>query len=329
MTIYHNECLISRDKCYNGNYSIIMLHDYTLRTSSEGLLITKETLKKLIRKPYIVKTKDDVPYFKIGLVTKESIRTTKPIEKYTRLIIDYDNENKDRNLLRKFKKKFKDYSYMLYTTFSSTEWKPKFRVILKLKGLVDSSFFDDKCNLSRLVKEFTVDGNEPDESCFMNYQFQCLPCVKKGNEDNYLYVFNKGKEYDLGSEESCVKQINMVDLMLNVNARIDTIVYDNNRQLEIVDKLKRRDIIHKSIDDIIKRNTSKTKEDYYNIIVNAKYKHRFDFIRSVGPLFKNRIFTLEEVKEMCRISTSKELTGKHITKLLSYSKYLEEHNANK
>lgn len=180
----------------------IVLRLKTIGNFSSRILVSKvkdETefsLKHYIKNPMILRNKDNGLYYKIGVCNSVSINTTKPLLLTTRLLLDYDNDTNDRRLMKSFIDKFKDYSFMLHTTWSATKLKPKFRVILKLKNPLVQSCFEDKLYIERLLQEFEVNGCYPDRSCFRNTQCQLIPSIKKDG-NYYFYHINKGKKYEV------------------------------------------------------------------------------------------------------------------------------------
>lgn len=184
------ECIVYRPFRYN-EFSI--RKTYVDPRYNSNVFYTN--LKDKIKHPQISNNKHDGTLFKIGIVSDNSINTMSPIEIYTRLIIDYDNLNEDKNLLRKFKNKFKDYSYMLYTSFSSKRHKPKFRVIIKLKKPIYSEQLNSPEYRRYLCELFSIDKEYPDETCFRPYQLQLLPITS--NMCSYEYFINKGKKLEL------------------------------------------------------------------------------------------------------------------------------------
>ena len=71
----------------------------------------------LVKNPIVSNAKSDGVLFKIGIVSKESLCTSTPIDVFTRLVVDYDNESNNSNLLSEFCNRFKKYSFILYTSW--------------------------------------------------------------------------------------------------------------------------------------------------------------------------------------------------------------------
>lgn len=321
-----DECMVIRKQKERG-YSIVMLHGITIRTSSEGLLTTKESLKELITNPCITDNKDSVSIFRIGLIDDTSMDTTIPITKITRLLIDYDNDKGDKNIIDKFINKFKKYSFILFTTFSSTVLVPRFKVILKLEHLLDYRMCQNKNFINNLENIFTIDGNKPDATCFIPSHFQHLPCKKKNGY--YKYVFNKGKKFDLGKDIfPDYFKINMMDMMIKYNLKINTIKKENKREKKILNKLKiiQSGIREKTINETLNKYKKKTKKDIISKILCTNYAHRHEYLMDIAPWFNNNVFTLEEVEKLCPKATGKPMTEKHLKKFKACVKSLKKHD---
>lgn len=325
-----NECLVIRNKTENG-YSLVMLHDITIRETSIGLITTRESLKKLITNPYVTDNKDSIPYFKIGLISEDSIQTTTPIMKFTRLVLDYDNDSKDKYLLDKFVDKFKDYSFLLFTTFSAKRFLPRFKVILRLSNAVDYRMFNSKAFTEDIVNRFTIGNEKVDISCLRATQFQRLPCKKPNGF--YTYVFNKGKPYSLCKGEAFkdYHEPNMMDMMIKYNLKINTIVSDKNREKDIKERIEisKAGIKSKYFDKFLIKNKKVHKEYIRDRIVRTRYLHRHDFIMDVAIWVYNKVFSFEEVKQMCEEATGRIMTDKHVKKLNDCLKSLERNDKKK
>ena len=162
-------------------------------------------LISLVKNPLISSDKYEAPMFKIGIATKESLSSSSPIDIYTRLVIDYDNYTKDNKLLKKFITKFNKYSFILYTTWSSTNKCPRFRVIIEIKNILFSSYLHDANYRQYLVKEFSIDDEKPDDSCFLPTQCQLTPVTDR--KYYYKYVINEGNRYKLKEYKDVVEQL--------------------------------------------------------------------------------------------------------------------------
>lgn len=161
----------------------------------------------LVKNPIVSNAKSDGVLFKIGIVSKESLCTSTPIDVFTRLVVDYDNESNNSNLLSEFCNRFKKYSFILYTSWSSTPLKPRFRVIIKIKNVLFSSYLKDANYRKYLVDLFTIGDEKPDESCFYPHQCQLLPIVK--NKSCYKYVINKGVKLKLTEYEDVAESVRL------------------------------------------------------------------------------------------------------------------------
>lgn len=59
-------------------------------------------------------------------------RSESNLDRFSTLMIDCDNDEKNPNIIDEFKQAMKNYDYLLYETFSSTKEQPKFRAIIPL-----------------------------------------------------------------------------------------------------------------------------------------------------------------------------------------------------
>lgn len=153
------------------------------------------SLEYYVKNPLIVDRKEEGLLYKIGLCSEESLNTPYPILLYTRLILEYDNESCDVNLIDKFVDKFKEYSFILYTTFNSRPLKPKFRVVMELDNELTQESLRDSLYIAVLMEYFKIGKEYPDKSCFRPHQCQFIPIRNKNRK--YRYVINKGKKLQL------------------------------------------------------------------------------------------------------------------------------------
>ena len=63
-------------------------------------------------------------------------RRENELTNFSTVFLDVDNPNKDKDIISKFQKEYKEYDYYLYETFSSTPDCPKFRVIIPLSEIL-------------------------------------------------------------------------------------------------------------------------------------------------------------------------------------------------
>lgn len=310
-----DECMVLR-KTSGVGYAIVMLHKTTVRPTTYGLVGTKEKVSSMVKNPIITENKNKTPMFKIGLISEDSLQSTCPIVKITRLVIDYDNERKDKNLIEKFVKQFKEYSFILYTTFSSKSNVPKFRVILKLKTPVDYRIFNERV-CTELVDKFSIGKNKPDYSCFLPTQFQYLPCKRK--EGYYKYIINKGKLFELYDKDVFDKysKPDMVDMMISYNMKIGTFKIDNDRDAELIKLLNtlRAGVRRSYINEVALNNRRSSKKSLLKTIAKSKYKHRFNFVFNIAPLYYRGFITEEDICRLCEKTTGKPMTAKHFSKL--------------
>lgn len=84
----------------------------------------------------------------------------------------------------------KDYTYLLYTTFSHTPQKPKFRVILPLATPL--SFEQWNMRKDSMQKKFSY----ADAASFVYCQYMITPVVSTKNKSSYVFKTNNGKLFD-------------------------------------------------------------------------------------------------------------------------------------
>lgn len=157
-----------------------------------------------VKNPMVVKSKKDGILFNIGFVNYTSINSYVPLTMYTRLIFQYDNEYGDKKLIEKFENKFKEYSYILYTTINHKKSCPSFVVIVKLDSPISVDACDDLL-VSSLVCKFNIDNNVPDSVCVDNKTMFYLPQVMEERKGIYYYKVNKGKRFPVSKVVSMFK----------------------------------------------------------------------------------------------------------------------------
>ncbi|MDT3334135.1 hypothetical protein Q4Q49_02405 [Shewanella sp. SP1S1-7] len=84
----------------------------------------------------------------------------------------------------------KEYTYLLYTTFSHTPQKPKFRVILPLTTPL--SFEQWNLRKDSMQKKFSY----ADAASFVYCQYMITPVVSTKNKSSYVFKTNNGKLFD-------------------------------------------------------------------------------------------------------------------------------------
>lgn len=205
--IIHSECMVGRFR-YLNKFVIKKLYYGNNKPNSNDNMISCY-LEDFVSNPLICKDKDLAPMYKIGVPYRKELDVNDdPVELITMLLLDYDNESMDSNLLSKFCDKFNDYKFYLYTTFNSTYAFKRFRVILPLKNVIYSAYLSNSHYIDYLTKEFTVGDEKPDKSCFLSSQMQIVPVTKDINL--YKYVINKGKRFKLKSYEEVLENANNV-----------------------------------------------------------------------------------------------------------------------
>jgi len=149
------------------------------------------TIKELDWDEFISRVKDPLPgdkntrsLVRFGLVKEGLPIVSKELVTWTTyLILDYDENVK----IDEFKNKFNKVSYILYTSYSNSKYKNKFKVIVKPSCIIHSSWLDSKDYVDYLINTFKIGKGIPDVSCFNNSQFQLLPI----KTSTYEYCVNK------------------------------------------------------------------------------------------------------------------------------------------
>lgn len=254
-------------KYLHNNEGIIIrkggLKDFVIRRISSDNDNGSYDLIKLVKNPCVVNAKRMGILFKIGVVSMESIHSNIPINYATRLFVEYDNEGCDKKLINKFYNKFKDYSFILYTSWNHSMQRPRFRAIVTVKNPINRLCLKNREYINYLGDVFTLDKEKPDTSCFQDYQCQLLPLISEKKKPLYKYIINKGKKLEL-KEYSEVTGSKEVIPEFDVTYGIDEIIKANlytNLELLDTEKIKSKQAeFEKYLDKIKKNNFNKTKE---------------------------------------------------------------------
>ena len=289
-------------KFLHNNEGIVIrkygISEFIVRKISSDKDMNSYNLIKLIKHPLIVSSKESGPLFKIGVPSSKSIHSSTPIEYITRLLMDYDNDSSDKDLLRKFCDKFKDYSFLLYTSWSHSILKPRFRVIIKVKEPINRIYLKDANYREYLSDVFSIGREKPDSSCFLETQLQLLPIVSEKNKSVYKYVINKGKKLELEGydkisdivKEKISKSLNEVEVE-DINNIVESNSYNN---LNMIDSKELEKFKKDANDDLIrikKKNFNKTaeykkaKKEIENNIKKDKeyYDNKNEFLKKKLP----------------------------------------------
>lgn len=155
----------------------------------KNLLASKCTLKEIIqcvKEPKITddKHKNDLWCFGECLDESKGHQKDNIIKKSKYFILDYDNGYS----IEDFCEEYKDYFYILYTSYSHTKEHNKFRVIMY--GNYEVPFTEDE--QSAILSETFRNA---DQTTFQPNRIFYMPAHKEGAE--YIYKFNNGKQFPL------------------------------------------------------------------------------------------------------------------------------------
>ena len=151
-------------------------------------------LKKSIEHPLLVEDKNYIPQWKFCSVIGDK-RCNENMDKTDILMLDYDDSNMT---IEEFKNRFREYKFILHTSYSYDGIKQKFRVLLFLdkEYVIDRMFY--KCS-ERVYSPYHYLMNRfdyVDPASFVKSQFFKVPAVKTKDSPYYCY-FNMGKCFNL------------------------------------------------------------------------------------------------------------------------------------
>lgn len=119
------------------------------------------------------------------------------------LILDIDNDldkGSDTYVsIKSLKKILFKYEYFMYTTFSHTKERERFRVVIPLSEDIESSVWQEY--RKSLIEHFPY----ADSSCFNLSQGQGVPTYQVKNRDDVYVYHNQGKYFDLINEVELIK----------------------------------------------------------------------------------------------------------------------------
>ena len=155
-----------------------------------------ETIKKFIyfiKNPKIIFEKDKIPQWKFCNVSNP-VRKTENMLSTDVLILDFDDNNYSIN---NFEINFREFHYILHTSYSYDTIKQKFRVFLFLNQIYDIQrlFFKTSVKAFSPYHYFIKYFPTADKASFIKCQFFKMPAIKEKGAP-YYYKFNKGKLFD-------------------------------------------------------------------------------------------------------------------------------------
>ena len=258
------------------------------------------TVKRLDWKVFISRiknpiegSKDTRSLIRFGLVRNTNPNVSKELISWTTyLILDYD----EGVSIEEFKNKFKDVSYLLYTSYSHSLLKNKFKVIIKPKTPIHSSWLTNKYYVEYLVNKFSVGKGKPDVTCFNNVQFQLLPTKTKF----YEYAIHKWsknipieiktiQEFNV-SESDRYKILENKDNILSCEEQSEMMVTKTGCKVTYVSVEEASKTLKEELDRIksLPRLTKKKKEEIRKDIknktsvkkwLNTEYTNKFEAIQ--------------------------------------------------
>lgn len=144
-------------------------------------------IARMVKKPQITTTKNDAPYmfpFEMNYDNGRSYTKQENAVSYTMLVFDSDSGY----TISEFKERFKDYSYVLYTSFSHKAEHHKFRAMLPIEEPVDL-----KTLRSRWFKDWFMDEYPFQDRAVLKFCGFYLPNTP--DIESYEYHINRGETY--------------------------------------------------------------------------------------------------------------------------------------
>lgn len=150
-------------------------------------------LLKTVMQPRIIKTKADIPQWKICTVKGEK-RCTENMGTTDVLILDYDSTDYS---IEKFMDRFREYKYILHTSYSYDGNNQKFRVLLFLDTEYELNRFFFKGSQKQYSPYFYLIDffDHVDPASFVKAQFFKIPAISKEGSP-YFYHINNGKLFN-------------------------------------------------------------------------------------------------------------------------------------
>lgn len=148
---------------------------------------------KIVREPLVVPDKAKIPQWKFCSILGEQ-RCTENIGSTNLLILDFDDSTYS---IKEFENQFKEYKYILHTSWSYDGNNSKFRVLLFLNKEYDLQRLLFKCHdktfspYEYMLKAFP----HIDPASFVKAQFFKMPAIKQPGAPYYFNIHN-GKPWD-------------------------------------------------------------------------------------------------------------------------------------
>lgn len=159
--------------------------------------VNKDVLSHLvnvIKHPMLVEDKNYIPQWKFCSVL-DSKRCNENMDKTDILMLDYDD---NCMTIEDFKNRYREYKWILHTSYSYDGIKQKFRVLLFLDKEYEIEKMFYKCSERAYSPyHYLIDTFEYiDPASFVKSQFFKVPAIKT-KDSPYVYYFNNGKPFNL------------------------------------------------------------------------------------------------------------------------------------
>lgn len=182
----------------------------------DNIMVQKDVsaswLKNAIENPLIVENKDEITQWKFCTVNDKK-RCTENINQTNILMLDFDDSTYSIN---DFETRFREYKYILHTSYSYDGIKQKFRVLLFLdRDYEVNRLFFKGANRSYSPYHFLIDYfPHIDPASFVKAQFFKMPAIKS-KDSPYYFKFNNGKLFSMKdipfyimAYDECIKKYN-------------------------------------------------------------------------------------------------------------------------
>lgn len=152
-----------------------------------------ENFIKSIQSPMVVKNKADIPQWKFCSIKGEK-RCTENMGSTDILILDYDSAEYN---METFMNRFREYRYILHTSYSYDGTNQKFRVLLFLDKEYEINRFFFKGSQKQYSPYFYLIDyfDHVDPSSAIRAQFFKIPAISKADAP-YFYHINNGKLFN-------------------------------------------------------------------------------------------------------------------------------------
>lgn len=157
-----------------------------------------KNILNLVKNPLVVTDKSKIPQWKF-CTTKGTKRCTENIGLTNVLILDFDDSN---YTYQEFESRFREYKYILHTSYSYDGSNSKFRVLLFLNQDYEINKLFFKCHDETFSTYKLMLNYFPhiDPASFVKAQFFKMPAVKGPNAPYYFNIHD-GKLFDPNSIE--------------------------------------------------------------------------------------------------------------------------------